>query len=276
MTSGAQDLLSVLSMLPDGLSEHDLIQMRLPIPQILACKSTLIRTSLAFIDKDHQLKVLVPIREHVLSVYPPTNALKIKLCQYFHELLNLWNQFQYVNPTDTDIVAQILRNLGNFNSVFLHTLMMQGCEDAQNVKSILLLNRFYVCIEFTCSPLFPILAERMMEGEKSPMFGDYLVESFRSAGQAPVIDAERQIMLGNEYFKFKDSIEQGEAFFPSPALALIYHQPNGILHWEHILNGSNQTRLMPLSCIIMHFTCLIEAESPHPVVDTPLQAYPSS
>ncbi|KAJ7288711.1 hypothetical protein C8J57DRAFT_1214804 [Mycena rebaudengoi] len=209
MTSGAQDLLSVLSMLPDGLSEHDLIQMRLPIPQILACKSTLIRTSLAFIDKDHQLKVLVPIREHVLSVYPPTNALKIKLCQYFHELLNLWNQFQYVNPTDTDIVAQILRNLGNFNSVFLHTLMMQGCD----VKSILLLNRFYVCIEFTCSPLFPILAERMMEGEKSPMFGDYLVESFRSAGQAPVIDAERQIMLGNEYFKFKDSIEQAKWYF---------------------------------------------------------------
>ncbi|KAJ7288733.1 P-loop containing nucleoside triphosphate hydrolase protein, partial [Mycena rebaudengoi] len=73
MTSGAQDLLSVLSMLPDGLSENDLIQMRLPIPQILACKSTLIRTSLAFIDKDHRLKVLVPVREHVLSVHPPTN-----------------------------------------------------------------------------------------------------------------------------------------------------------------------------------------------------------
>ncbi|KAJ7288724.1 P-loop containing nucleoside triphosphate hydrolase protein, partial [Mycena rebaudengoi] len=71
MTSGAQDLLSVLSMLPDGLSENNLIQMRLPIPHILACKSTLIRTSLAFIDKDHRLKVLVPIREHVLSVHPP-------------------------------------------------------------------------------------------------------------------------------------------------------------------------------------------------------------
>ncbi|KAJ7288743.1 P-loop containing nucleoside triphosphate hydrolase protein, partial [Mycena rebaudengoi] len=71
MTSGAQDLLSVLSMLPDGLSDTDLIQMRLPIPEILACKSTLIRTSLAFIGKDQRLKVLVPIREHVFGVHPP-------------------------------------------------------------------------------------------------------------------------------------------------------------------------------------------------------------
>ncbi|KAJ7288708.1 P-loop containing nucleoside triphosphate hydrolase protein, partial [Mycena rebaudengoi] len=83
MTSEAQDLLSVFSMLPDGLSNTDLIQMKLPISDISACKSTLIRTSLAFIDKDHRVKVLVPIREHVLSVYPPTEALKIKLCQYF-------------------------------------------------------------------------------------------------------------------------------------------------------------------------------------------------
>jgi hypothetical protein len=152
---------------------------------------------------------------------------------------------------------------------------MQGCEDAQNIKSILLLNRFYVCIEFTCSPIFSTLSERMMEEEKSPIFGDYLVESFRSAGQAPVIDAERQIMLGNEYFKSKDFTEQGEAFFPSAALALISHQPNGMLHWAHILNGSNQTKLVLLSCIIMHFTCLIKVEFPHPVVDEPLLGYPS-
>lgn len=47
MTPDAQQLLSILSMLPDGLSEADLIQSRLPIEHILLCKATLLRTALA-------------------------------------------------------------------------------------------------------------------------------------------------------------------------------------------------------------------------------------
>ncbi|KAJ7206693.1 P-loop containing nucleoside triphosphate hydrolase protein, partial [Mycena rebaudengoi] len=71
MTPGAQELLSILSMLPDGLADADLVQAQLPIIDILACKTTLIRTSLAFVDQDQNLKVLVPIRKHILHVYPP-------------------------------------------------------------------------------------------------------------------------------------------------------------------------------------------------------------
>ncbi|KAJ7261952.1 hypothetical protein C8J57DRAFT_987905, partial [Mycena rebaudengoi] len=89
MTPGAQVLLSILSMLPDGLTDADLIQSNLPITDILTCKSTLIRTSLAFIDQDQYLKVLVPIREHILSMHPPANALKLKLREHFHQMLDL-------------------------------------------------------------------------------------------------------------------------------------------------------------------------------------------
>ncbi|KAJ7244943.1 P-loop containing nucleoside triphosphate hydrolase protein, partial [Mycena rebaudengoi] len=75
MTAGAQDLLRVMSMLPDGLTDADLLRARLPIPDILACKSTLIRTCLAFMDKDqHRIRVLVPIREYILAVHPPAPA----------------------------------------------------------------------------------------------------------------------------------------------------------------------------------------------------------
>ncbi|KAJ7244704.1 hypothetical protein C8J57DRAFT_1680711 [Mycena rebaudengoi] len=38
MTPGAQELLSILSMLPDGLTDADLVQAKLPIIDILACK----------------------------------------------------------------------------------------------------------------------------------------------------------------------------------------------------------------------------------------------
>ncbi|KAJ7273933.1 P-loop containing nucleoside triphosphate hydrolase protein [Mycena rebaudengoi] len=75
MTVGAQDLLSLLSMLPGGLTDVELVQAELGIPDILGCKSILIRTSLAFVGKDQRLKVLVPIREHTLRIHPPRSSL---------------------------------------------------------------------------------------------------------------------------------------------------------------------------------------------------------
>ncbi|KAJ7260203.1 P-loop containing nucleoside triphosphate hydrolase protein, partial [Mycena rebaudengoi] len=86
MTSGAQELLSILSLLPDGLADADLVQAKLPIPDILACKATLIQTALAFVGQDQHLKVLVPIREHILRIHPPADALKLKLCEHFHNI----------------------------------------------------------------------------------------------------------------------------------------------------------------------------------------------
>ncbi|KAJ7279624.1 P-loop containing nucleoside triphosphate hydrolase protein, partial [Mycena rebaudengoi] len=86
MTPGAQELLSILSMLPDGLADADLVQAKLPIIDILACKTTLLRTSLAFVGLDQHLKVLAPIREHILHVHPPVNALKLKLREHFHQI----------------------------------------------------------------------------------------------------------------------------------------------------------------------------------------------
>ncbi|KAJ7254876.1 P-loop containing nucleoside triphosphate hydrolase protein, partial [Mycena rebaudengoi] len=86
MTAGAQELLSILSILPDGLADADLVQAKLPIPDILACKATLIKTALAFIGQDQHLKVLVPIREHILHIHPPADALKLKLREHFHQI----------------------------------------------------------------------------------------------------------------------------------------------------------------------------------------------
>ncbi|KAJ7261512.1 P-loop containing nucleoside triphosphate hydrolase protein, partial [Mycena rebaudengoi] len=86
MTPGAQELLSILSMLPDGLTDGDLLQAKLPITDILACKTTLIRTSLAFVDQDLHLKVLVPIREHICHIHPPAKSLMLRLREHFHQI----------------------------------------------------------------------------------------------------------------------------------------------------------------------------------------------
>ncbi|KAJ7268551.1 P-loop containing nucleoside triphosphate hydrolase protein [Mycena rebaudengoi] len=68
MTPGAQELLSILSMLPDGLADADLVQAKLPILDILACKATLIQTALAFVGQDQHLKSWFP-SENISSAF---------------------------------------------------------------------------------------------------------------------------------------------------------------------------------------------------------------
>ncbi|KAJ7862537.1 hypothetical protein B0H13DRAFT_1638619, partial [Mycena leptocephala] len=71
----SKDLLSLLSMLPDGLSDVELVQSKLPIDNILGCKAALIRTSLAYSDEHKRLKTLVPIREYMQKIQPPGDHL---------------------------------------------------------------------------------------------------------------------------------------------------------------------------------------------------------
>ncbi|KAJ7915966.1 P-loop containing nucleoside triphosphate hydrolase protein [Mycena leptocephala] len=71
----SKDLLSLLSMLPDGLSDVELVQSRLPLDNILGCKAALIRTSLAYSDEHKRLKALVPIREYMQKIHPPGDHL---------------------------------------------------------------------------------------------------------------------------------------------------------------------------------------------------------
>ncbi|KAJ6592026.1 P-loop containing nucleoside triphosphate hydrolase protein [Mycena vulgaris] len=84
-----QDLLSLLSMLPDGLSDVELVKSQLPIKDILSCKAALLSTSLAYSDDQRRFKVLVPIREYMARSYPPMDYLVQALLNYFHEILEL-------------------------------------------------------------------------------------------------------------------------------------------------------------------------------------------
>ncbi|KAJ7711092.1 P-loop containing nucleoside triphosphate hydrolase protein, partial [Mycena metata] len=72
ITPGARELLSLLSILPEGLSDDQLTRDDLPITDILSCKSVLLATSLAYKDTKHRLRSLVPIREHIQQFSPPS------------------------------------------------------------------------------------------------------------------------------------------------------------------------------------------------------------
>ncbi|KAJ7914375.1 hypothetical protein B0H13DRAFT_1464985, partial [Mycena leptocephala] len=70
ITSGSKELLSLLSTLPDGLSDMEL-QSRVPIQDIFQSKAALLATSLTYQDNKKRLRSLVPIREHIQQFSPP-------------------------------------------------------------------------------------------------------------------------------------------------------------------------------------------------------------
>ncbi|KAJ7741818.1 hypothetical protein B0H16DRAFT_1861558, partial [Mycena metata] len=82
-TPHPQELLSLLSMLPDGLSEVELKQSNFAIPGILDCKRALVRTALAYTDDHKRLKALVPIREYMAKFVPPTDEIIRPLFKHF-------------------------------------------------------------------------------------------------------------------------------------------------------------------------------------------------
>ncbi|KAJ7493576.1 P-loop containing nucleoside triphosphate hydrolase protein, partial [Mycena latifolia] len=113
---GAKKLLSLLAILPDGLSDVELLQAELSIQDILRCKATLLGTSLAYTDDNKRLKSLVPIREHVLKFHPPSAHLIEHLRKHFHLLLNLYQEDNEVHQI-TSKINQITSNLGNLKQV---------------------------------------------------------------------------------------------------------------------------------------------------------------
>ncbi|KAJ7910119.1 hypothetical protein B0H13DRAFT_1548251, partial [Mycena leptocephala] len=86
ITSASKELLSLLSILLDGLSDIELVQINLPIHNILGCKATLLATSLAYQDNKRRLRSLTPIRQHVQHFSPPSHLLTQSLRKHFRSL----------------------------------------------------------------------------------------------------------------------------------------------------------------------------------------------
>ncbi|KAJ7775816.1 hypothetical protein B0H14DRAFT_2159297, partial [Mycena olivaceomarginata] len=120
ITSGAKDLLSLLSILPDGLSDIELIQSNLPILNILGCKAALLATSLAYQDDKKRLRSLMPIREHIQRFSPASQFLIQCLLKHFHSLLDLYEKYdgEQLRP----VVNQITLNLGNLQEILSRQL----------------------------------------------------------------------------------------------------------------------------------------------------------
>ncbi|KAJ7314230.1 hypothetical protein DFH08DRAFT_821588 [Mycena albidolilacea] len=108
-------LLSLLSMLPDGLLNADLIQSKLPLDNILMFKTALKATALAYTDEHKRLKVLMPIREYMQQHQQPEDQL-IRNLQYFRELLEFHVKYKGT-LLSSSAVAWITSNFANIQNV---------------------------------------------------------------------------------------------------------------------------------------------------------------
>jgi hypothetical protein len=141
ITSGAKDLLSLLSILPDGLSDVELVQSNLPIQDIRSCKATLIATSLAYIDNKKRLRSLVPIREHIKRFSPPSQLLMDQLRKHFHSLLDIYKKYRGAQLKD--VVGQITLNLGNLHQVLYQGLQVDNPDVGNTIHCVINLNSFH-------------------------------------------------------------------------------------------------------------------------------------
>jgi hypothetical protein len=128
-------------MLPDGLSDVELVQSKLPLDNILGCKAALIGTSLAYSDEHKRLKALVPIREYMQKIQPPKDHLIQPLLKHFQELLEFFMEY-HGNQSSSSTVTRVLSNYSNIQNV-LQNGLHQGHPDLVNsIYCTCYLNRF--------------------------------------------------------------------------------------------------------------------------------------
>jgi hypothetical protein len=111
-------------MLPDGLSDVELMQCKLPFDNILGCKTALVRTALACSDENQQLKALVPIREYRHKMEPPKDHIICPLLKHFPQLLQ-FNDENNRTQSGSSIIARISSNLANIQNI-LHNGLQLG------------------------------------------------------------------------------------------------------------------------------------------------------
>ncbi|KAJ7107057.1 hypothetical protein C8R44DRAFT_885726 [Mycena epipterygia] len=140
ISSHAKGLLQLLSLLPDGISEVELLHSDLNIPEILRCRTTLLRTSLAYVGENGRLNMLPPIREYIRIRHPPSQSLVRPYRKNLQELLSIWANHKQL-PSG-DLVTRLSTNYGNVQSLMVYGLNDEETELKELAQGILHLDGF--------------------------------------------------------------------------------------------------------------------------------------
>ncbi|KAF8143939.1 hypothetical protein K438DRAFT_594779 [Mycena galopus ATCC 62051] len=188
ITSDSKELLSLLSILPNGLSEAELVQGKLGIPDILTCKATLLATSLAYRDTNQRLVLLMPIREYIQQVLPPSQSRIQPIHKYFHALLLLVHK--YLGEQRTPLVHQITLNLANLQNILQWGLHADASTIADTIHCALILNNFYRMTGRSHFPLMNDIESPLSQLCDHRLEITFLIELLTTQHYRPVVSGE--------------------------------------------------------------------------------------
>ncbi|KAJ7629197.1 hypothetical protein DFH06DRAFT_722321, partial [Mycena polygramma] len=195
-------LLSLLSMLPDGLSDLELVQSGFPIKNIQQCKVALIRTSLVYVDSRKRLKVLVPIREYMQKSHPSDSHMIHPLLNYYNDLLE---SFQ-ATPSP-QIVARVSSNYSNIQNILRNELHRDNPDLGKCIYSACHVNRFSRHIGQGVTYLMDAILEGYLDDCAPQPMVYFMTELFNSASYRSIPNAEVLMAQALEYF---DHIEDSD------------------------------------------------------------------
>jgi hypothetical protein len=201
--SHALDLLSLLSILPDGLSDVELLQSNFPLENILACKSTLLRTSLAYIEDQKRLKVLVPIREYVQKQHPPIRNLIHPLYVHYQELLNLHSKYQGT-LSNAGVVARVGSNFTNIQNVLLQCLGSDRGHLAEIISSSCELSQYNRIARGGHLPLLDHIPKFLSQLTDHKLEVYFIIELLRGWSYQSISNPNELIGQALEHFKHFD------------------------------------------------------------------------
>ncbi|KAJ7053571.1 hypothetical protein C8F01DRAFT_1375137 [Mycena amicta] len=139
----AHDLLSLLSILPDGIATEELHASSVPIHDLSHHVSTLLRLSLVYIEMHmssspgtagRRLKTLTPIREYIRRKHPPQQTMAAPLLAYFNNLLSISNF--YSDLAGGNLIPRLASHFANIREVMVYGLSVAGPDEKQQLSAI--------------------------------------------------------------------------------------------------------------------------------------------
>ncbi|KAF7325574.1 ATPase-AAA-core domain-containing protein [Mycena kentingensis (nom. inval.)] len=167
----AHELLQILSVLPDGLAEGDLQQHTIPIATLLECKTTVLRTALAYMTPSRRLNLLVPIREYIRAYHPPPIDLIRPIFRTYKDLLELFDRSYAVAPVG-NLRTRVNANFANIQSLLAFRLSecktssASTAEAAELIPCGVLASRYSRLAGYSETPLVStVISDNLFRGE---------------------------------------------------------------------------------------------------------------
>ncbi|KAJ7877767.1 P-loop containing nucleoside triphosphate hydrolase protein [Mycena leptocephala] len=196
----AKDLLSLLSMLPDGLSDVELSQSKLPIDNILGCKTALIRTTLAYINEHKHLKVLAPIREYMQKTQPPGQHLVRPLLKHFQDLLEFYVEYHGTQSSSGSVV-RVSSNYSNIENILRNGLRNGHPDLVNSIYCTCYLNQFSQFMGQGVSPLMAQIYDILPQPINHRLEIHFIIELLSLPRGYPNFDPDTLVSKALEHLK---------------------------------------------------------------------------